>query len=252
MISFWRKFSFSGTATQLEPENHLSFEISKEFALDIVTPWPFRLKRYFHACIWPSWLRIVGKLACLHDNSLPILTEITQINTKHVSCDTVSWYWKWGSLTLIIKIIWPYRLRIPGNSTKCLVYWSRPAKRYYTSQHVLVFSCDQGSVRLSICLSCHTFFTIFPSLYHHEIYRSYYHWQKWCPCKRARSQVKTQFSCFRTVTPIWIHIWRWNDALSLMWHRRGALMFFKVICQISMSHGTKNCRFSLNVVVCRL
>ena len=29
------------------------------------------------------------------------------------------------------------------------------------------------------------------SLYH-EIFRSFYHWQKWCPCKRSRSEVKSQ------------------------------------------------------------
>ena len=99
-------------------------------------------------------------------------------------------------------------------------------------------------VRLSIR---HTFFTMFPSLYHHEIFRSYYHWLKWCPYKRSRSrsevkvtEVKTQFSSFRTVTPIWIHIWRWNDAQSLIWHKRDALLFSKVIHQISRSHGTKN------------
>ena len=67
------------------------------------------------------------------------------------------------------------------------------------------------SVRLSVC---HTFFTMFPSSYHHEIFRSYYHGQKWCPCKRSRSEVKgqvtevtTQLNRFRTVTPVWIHIW---------------------------------------------
>ena len=61
----------------------------------------------------------------------------------------------------------------------------------------LVFSCDQAalwmvfSVRLSVCLSvcpsvrlsvcpsvrlsvCHTFLTMFPSSYHHEIFRSYH------------------------------------------------------------------------------
>ena len=37
---------------------------------------------------------------------------------------------------------------------------------------------------------CRTFFTMFPSTYHHEIFRSYYHGQKWCPCKRSRSKVK--------------------------------------------------------------
>ena len=62
------------------------------------------------------------------------------------------------------------------------------------SARILIFSCDQAalwtvfSVRLSVCLSvCHTFLTMFPSSYHHDIFRSYYQWQKWCPCKRSRS-----------------------------------------------------------------
>ena len=46
---------------------------------------------------------------------------------------------------------------------------------------------------LSVCLSvCYSFFTMFLSSYHHEIFRSYYKWQKWCPCKRSRSEVKGQ------------------------------------------------------------
>ena len=112
-----------------------------------------------------------------------------------------------------------------------------------------LFSCDRAalwtvqSVRLSVC---HTFLTMFPSSYHHEILRSYCQWHKWRPCKRSRSKVKdtevtTQLNCFRTVTPVRIHIW-WNDAYSLMMLRRGALLFFKVICQISRSHGSKNHR----------
>ena len=39
---------------------------------------------------------------------------------------------------------------------------------------------------------CHTFLTMLPSSYHHEIFRSYYQWQKWRPCKRSRSEVKGQ------------------------------------------------------------
>ena len=88
-------------------------------------------------------------------------------------------------------------------------------------------------------------FTMFPSSYHHEIFRSYYQWQKWCPCKRSKvkvTEVKTQLNRFRTVTPVWIHIWWWNDAHSLMLLRRGALLFFKVIRQISRSHGSNNRR----------
>ena len=61
--------------------------------------------------------------------------------------------------------------------------------------------------------------------------------------QRSRSQeVNTQLSRFRTVTPVWIHIWQWNHAHSWKQHRRGALLFFKVICQISRSHGSKNHR----------
>ena len=56
------------------------------------------------------------------------------------------------------------------------------------------------------------------------------------------TEVTTQLNRFRTVTPVWIHIWWWNDAYSLIMLRRGALLFFKVIRQISRSHGSKNRR----------
>ena len=60
-------------------------------------------------------------------------------------------------------------------------------------------------------------------MYHHEIVRSDYQWQKWCPSERLRSGVKSQgyrgqtlLSRFQTITPVWFHIWWWNDAQSLM------------------------------------
>ena len=53
------------------------------------------------------------------------------------------------------------------------------------------------------------------------------------------TEVTTQLNRFRTVTPGWIHIWWWNDTYSLMLLRRGALLFLKVIRQISRSHGSK-------------
>ena len=56
------------------------------------------------------------------------------------------------------------------------------------------------------------------------------------------TEVTTQLYRFRTVTPVSIHVWWWNDAYSLIMLRRGALLFFKVICQISRSHGSKNRR----------
>ena len=50
---------------------------------------------------------------------------------------------------------------------------------------------------------------------------------------------------FRTVTPVWIHWWLWNDAQSLKQHRRAALLYSKVIHQISKSHGTQNMPISI-------
>ena len=60
-------------------------------------------------------------------------------------------------------------------ATKQLYEWFSP------------FVCP--SVRPSVR---HTFLTMFSSSYNHEIFRSYYQWQKWCPCKRSRSEVKGQ------------------------------------------------------------
>ena len=40
------------------------------------------------------------------------------------------------------------------------------------------------------------------------------------------TEVKTQLYRFGTVTPVWIHIWWWNDAYSLMLLRRSGLYCF--------------------------
>ena len=51
--------------------------------------------------------------------------------------------------------------------------------------------------------------------------------------------ILTQIGRFQTVTLVWIHRWPWNDAQSFKQHGRGVLLFFKVIHQISRSHGQK-------------
>ena len=51
------------------------------------------------------------------------------------------------------------------------------------------------------------------------------------------TEINTQLSCFRTVTPVSIHIWWWNGAYGLMLLSRCAILFFKVIHQISRSHS---------------
>ena len=61
------------------------------------------------------------------------------------------------------------------------------------------------------------------------------------------SPISTQIERFWTVNPVWIHQWIWNDAQSLTWYRRSALLFFKVIHQISRSHWRKNWRYESNL-----
>ena len=99
---------------------------------------------------------------------------------------------------------------------------------------------------------------MFPSSYHPEIFRSYYQWQMWCPCKRSRSKVKgtevmTPLSRFRTVTPVWIYIWRWNVAQSLMLLRKGALLFLAATKQLYKWYFPSVCpsvRPSVRLSVC--
>ena len=109
-------------------------------------------------------------------------------NPCHFNCQYILHISKWCQ-SMIIHI----RICSPACSAKVCV-------RHQTA-NLCVFSCDQAalwmvqSVRPSVCLSvrlsvCHTFLTMFPSSYHHQIFRSYYQWQKWRPCKR--SEVKGQ------------------------------------------------------------
>ena len=119
----------------------------------------------------------------------------------------------------------------------------------------IVFSCDQAalqmvfSVRLSVRLSV----TPFSPCSHHRIImkfsgvitmvKSDVHAKGQGQRSKVKvTEVNTQLSRFRTLTPVWIHIWQWNHAHSWKQHRRGALLFFKVIRQISRSHGSKNRR----------
>ena len=60
-----------------------------------------------------------------------------------------------------------------------------------------------------------------------------------CMQKVKVTEVMTPLSRSQTVTPVWINKWRWNKAQSLMLLRRGALLFFMVIHQISRLHGKK-------------
>ena len=137
------------------------------------------------------------------------------------------------------------------------LYWIRAQVTWYTEH---IFSCDQAaiwlvqsvrlSVRLSVCPSVCLSVTPFSPCSHHHIImkfsgvitndKSDVHAKGQGQRSKVKvTEVNTQLNRFRTVTLVWIHMWWWNDAYSLMILRRGALLFLKVIRQISRSHGSK-------------
>ena len=134
---------------------------------------------------------------------------------------------------------------------------------FITAVKLKLFSCDQAalwmvqsvrlSVRPSVCLSVRPSVTPFWLCSHHPIImkfsgvitsdKSDVHAKGQGQRSKVKvTEVTTQLNRFRTVTPVWIHIWWWDDAYSLIMLRRGALSFFKVIRQISRSHGSKKRR----------
>ena len=143
------------------------------------------------------------------------------------------------------------------------VYWLISISIRPSVVQAYLFSCDQAalqmvfsvcpSVRPSVRLSVRLSVTPFWLCSHHRIIREFsgvitneqskVHAKGQGQGSRVKvTEVTTQLNRFRTVTPIWIHIWWWNDAYSLMLLRRGTLLFFKVIRQISRSHRSQNRR----------
>ena len=113
-----------------------------------------------------------------------------------------------------------------------------------------LFSCDQAFLRklISICLSVrlsHLFdnvpqshriilkFSGVITIVSHDVHTK----GQGQRSKIRVTEVMNPISRFQTVTPVWIHIWRWNDAESFMLLRKGTLLFFKAICQISRAHS---------------
>ena len=131
--------------------------------------------------------------------------------------------------------------------------------KWRNHQKYIIFSCDQAALWMvqSVPPSVRPSARVCPSVTpfwlcsHHRIImkfsgvitsdRSDIHAKGQSQRSKVKvTEVTTQLYRFRTVTPVWIHIWWWNDAYSLIMLRRGALLFFKVIHQISRSHGFKN------------
>ena len=124
---------------------------------------------------------------------------------------------------------------------------------YFLAATKQLYEWFSPSVRPSVCFSVRLSVTPFWLCSHHPIImkfsgvitsdKSDVHAKGQGQRSKVKvTEVTTQLHRFRTVTPVWIHIWWWDDAYSLIMLRRGALLFFKVIRQISRSHGSKNRR----------
>ena len=104
----------------------------------------------------------------------------------------------------------------------------------------VIFSCDQAAIWLVQSVVRLSVTPFSPCSYHYVIMkfsgvitmdRGDVHAKGLGQRSKVKAtEVNTQLSRFRTLSPVWIHIWQWNHAHSLKQHRRGAPLFFKVIC----------------------
>ena len=125
--------------------------------------------------------------------------------------------------------------------------WFLPATKQFL-EHLCLSVC------LAVCLSVNPSVTAFSLCSHHRIIRKFSgvitndksdvrakgqgH-----RSKVKVTEVKTQLSRFRRVTTVWIHIWWWNDAQSLMLLRRGALLFSRSSVKFQGHRAKNNRRF---------
>ena len=103
------------------------------------------------------------------------------------------WYHTgWSQLVTSVKDVQDDYL--PQNIAVAITDFYNFGVRYcFRNRNMLFLSFNQAGLWMvrSVHPSVHhTFFTMLPSPYHHEIFRSFYNWQQWCPCKRSRSEVK--------------------------------------------------------------
>ena len=202
--------------------------------------------------LWKRNPQIFINLVQTHTAHCPCKFPLSIYICSTILCNLVQWHFNLHIVT--------YRLSWLTITTYCQLK-NRKQKLYSIMKYVenSIFSCDQAalwmvfSVCLSVCLSVRLSVTPFWLCSHHRIIMKFSgvittdQGNVHAKGQGQRSKVKftevtTQLDRFRTLTPVWIHIWWWNDAYSLMLLRRGALLFFKVIRQISRSHGSKNRR----------
>ena len=211
-----------------------------------------------------GWLYVFSSFPPPPQQLLPLTSKPFQLNLRYLAqriygSGEIYWMtfpWPWPKvMARASENI--FRLQCKRGSSK----WASPHHKQFATFlcNFYIFSCDQAalwmvfSVRLSVCPSVCPSVTPFWLCSHHRIIMKFSgvitrdQGKVHAKGQGQRSKVKvtevtTQLNRFRTVTPVWIHIWWWNYTYSLMLLRRGALLFLKVIRQISRSLRAKNRR----------
>ena len=199
-------------------------------------PWPISSRSFSHdfAIKWlkyGTFCRVCSTACTVLDGFFPYLAQMIINMRGCVACNDLwprSISWRSFSHDFAIK-------RLKYGILSCLLY------SLYSSGWIF-FSCDQAalwmvqSVCLSVCPSIrHTFLTMFPSSYHMKFSgvitsdRSDVHAKGLDQRSKVKvTEVTTQLNPFQTVTPVWIHIWWWNDAYSLIMLRERCPIVFQV------------------------
>ena len=189
--------------------------------------------------------RVRPVASTVHDGFFPYLVQMIHSMRGCVACDD-PWPWPISSRSFGLDL----ESRVHSVASTVLdgffLYLAQMIIiiKGYVACHV--FSCDQAALWMVFSVRLSHLFDYVPIIVSSWNFQELSHWtrvrsmQKFkVRGQRSRSQRSRQTFRFRTVTPVWIHIWWWNDTYRLMLLRRGALMFFKVIRQISRSHGAK-------------
>ena len=130
--------------------------------------------------------------------------------------------------------------------------WRRQERRSKYAVQLASWQLRSNSPKTSVCLSVHPSVTPFWQCSCHRIILKFsgdftidkcdvYAKGQGQSLKVKVTEVMTPLSRFRTATPVWIHIWQWNYAQSLMLLRRGALLFFMVILKHFQTETQVSC-----------
>ena len=132
--------------------------------------------------------------------------------------------WLWLMLTYCWFVIWDFRNKLYRNSNPFMhtSFQKICLKLFWVATSSSMYGSVLPSISLSVCLS------VTPSWQcsHRRIimkfsgvinnHKNYVHAKGQSHRSKVKvTEVMTQLTRFRSVTPVWIHVWWWNDAQSL-------------------------------------